>query len=90
MVPMVTEAWTLARCGGAAASKPAAVVQEVPALLHPVAKKPISLRGVAAASSACQTPPSREVPRIASFQLAKAGVPPSAPSSPPSSRNKTT
>ncbi|KAI5014927.1 hypothetical protein ZWY2020_056317 [Hordeum vulgare] len=54
MVPMVTEAWTLAGCGGAAASKPAAVVQEVPALLHPVAKKPISLRGVAAASSACQ------------------------------------
>ncbi|KAE8800089.1 Peroxisomal multifunctional enzyme type 2 [Hordeum vulgare] len=51
---MVTEAWTLAGCGGAAASKPAAVAQEVPALLHPVAKKPISLRGVAAASSACQ------------------------------------
>ncbi|KAI4973743.1 hypothetical protein ZWY2020_041524 [Hordeum vulgare] len=54
MVPMVTEAWTLAGCGGAAASKPAAVAQEVPALLHPVAKKPISLRGVAAASSTCQ------------------------------------
>ncbi|KAI4989990.1 hypothetical protein ZWY2020_038353 [Hordeum vulgare] len=35
MVPMVTEAWTLAGCGGAAASKPAAVAQEVPALLHP-------------------------------------------------------
>lgn len=51
---MVTEAWTLAGCGGAAASKSAVVVQEVPALLHPVAKKPISLRGVAVASSACQ------------------------------------
>ncbi|KAI5016075.1 hypothetical protein ZWY2020_005926 [Hordeum vulgare] len=51
MVPMVTEAWTLAGCGGAAASKPAVVAQEVPALLHPVAKKPILLRGVAEASS---------------------------------------
>ncbi|KAI4993022.1 hypothetical protein ZWY2020_007335 [Hordeum vulgare] len=39
---------------GAAASKPAAAVQEVAALLHPVAKKPISLRGVAAASNAGQ------------------------------------
>ncbi|KAI5007479.1 hypothetical protein ZWY2020_051038 [Hordeum vulgare] len=28
MLPMVTEAWTLAGCGGAAASKPAAAVQE--------------------------------------------------------------
>ncbi|KAI4973302.1 hypothetical protein ZWY2020_029010 [Hordeum vulgare] len=54
MVPMVTEAWTLAGCGGAAASKSAVVAQEVPALLHPVAKKPISLRGVAVARSACQ------------------------------------
>ncbi|KAE8814672.1 fatty acid amide hydrolase [Hordeum vulgare] len=51
---MVTEAWTLAGCGGAAASKSAVVAQEVPALLHPVAKKPISLRGVAVARSACQ------------------------------------
>ncbi|KAI5013062.1 hypothetical protein ZWY2020_028016 [Hordeum vulgare] len=54
MVPMVTEAWALAGCGGVAASKPAAAAQEVPALLHPVAKKPISLRGVAEARSAGQ------------------------------------
>ncbi|KAF7103262.1 hypothetical protein CFC21_104268 [Triticum aestivum] len=53
MVPMVTEAWTLAGCGGAAASKPLPA-QEVPVLPHPTAKKPASSRGVAVASSAGQ------------------------------------
>ncbi|KAF7110440.1 hypothetical protein CFC21_110546 [Triticum aestivum] len=53
MVPMVTEAWTLAGCGGAAASKPLPA-QDVPVLLHPTAKKPASSRAVAVAKSAGQ------------------------------------
>lgn len=59
MVPMVTEAWTLAGCGGAAASKPAAAAQEVPALLHPAAKKPTPFRAVAVTSSTSQDGPGR-------------------------------
>ncbi|KAF7097396.1 hypothetical protein CFC21_099219 [Triticum aestivum] len=57
MVPMVTEAWTLAGCGGAA-SKPLPA-QEVPTLLHPTAKKPTSFRAVAVASSTSQDGPGR-------------------------------
>ncbi|CAM0909770.1 unnamed protein product [Alopecurus aequalis] len=47
---LVTEAWTLAGCGAAAAT-----AQEVPVLLHPAPKKPTSsFRAVAVSGSKCQ------------------------------------